>query len=606
MNIGAPSFLRLLVRQEPRPIVQWAEDEVKIDAKTPFRIRYAPYLREMLETPLDPTVYLTAYQVFSRGGKTTVANVLMGYFIAERPRRILMMRQTIQKAEVYSKSNFMEDFVRQTPVLRAAVPEGRKTESTIRHKMFPGGELRFFGSNAPGDLREAKGNLLIADEVDSYEASKSDEGDILKIFWKRGSEYPDTIRLAMSYPSVEGDSLIEGIMKISDARKYYIPCPRCGVEFVPMRAHIKWPQGMPEAAIFRCPHCDGAISDQDRAEAIAAGRWKPTQAFAGVAGFHASGMLWPHPVPPNCRSFYHMVAKEVEAAEKSDNPERSIRVLVNTFDSDVFRPESLPAPDSAIINSRRESYNPRQMLPKGVLWLSAGVDVQQEWLEVSLLGFGLGNHIWALEHRKIKGAIDRQSTWDTLHEYFSTCKFQHPDLGMLHLLHKVPREKSPRVFVDSGHRYEIVRKFTKPRERVGVFSVKGHPSVDAPIIQGWQRCSTTLAWVVKIGVNSAKDRIYHRLQIADPEEDGYIHFPKLAEYDDHYFGGLVGESPKLVKKGGKLFTRFEAADGLRNEPLDTFCYALGVFECARPNLKEIKAAPAGADRPKFGKSSWIQ
>ena len=77
-NIGVPSFLRLLEIREPRPICTWAEEEVKIDQKTPFRIRFAPYLREMLETPLREDVALTAYMLFSRGGKTTAANVVMG------------------------------------------------------------------------------------------------------------------------------------------------------------------------------------------------------------------------------------------------------------------------------------------------------------------------------------------------------------------------------------------------------------------------------------------------------------------------------------------------------------------------------------------------
>jgi phage terminase large subunit GpA-like protein len=61
-------------------------------------------------------------------------------------------------------------------------------------------------------MRRAKGNLICADEIDAVESSESDEGDALEILWVRGSEYPDTIKIAASYPSVKGRSKIEALL----------------------------------------------------------------------------------------------------------------------------------------------------------------------------------------------------------------------------------------------------------------------------------------------------------------------------------------------------------------------------------------------------------
>ncbi len=85
-------------------------------------------------------------------------------------------------------------------------------------------------------------------------------------------------------------------------------------------------------ARLECPKCSGLLDDSQRYEMMLGGDWIPTREFRGRRGFQANAMLWSHPVDPlkYPGGFLQMVAESELAADRSDNPERSRRVLVNT------------------------------------------------------------------------------------------------------------------------------------------------------------------------------------------------------------------------------------------------------------------------------------
>jgi len=92
----------------------------------------------------------------------------------------------------------MGELVEPTDALTGLLQDGRGrrlANNTILSKIFPGGYISMFGANVPGDFRRAKGNFLYADEIDAIAIAESDEGDQLRQFAVRGSEYPDTVQV---------------------------------------------------------------------------------------------------------------------------------------------------------------------------------------------------------------------------------------------------------------------------------------------------------------------------------------------------------------------------------------------------------------------------
>lgn len=575
--------------RQRRGIVEWAEAEMRMGGGKPFRVSYAPYQREMLEAPFDPDVVLTAFMIFSRGGKTEVAKAIMGYHMAEDPCHELMMRSTVKKAEKFGK-DFMADTVAPSPGLRRLIKDGGRSAdaSTLRMKRFPGGTLELFGSNSPGELRESKGRLLIADEVDTYEIGSDGvgEGDILPIFWKRGDEYPDTKKLAMSYPSLSGRSRIDSLMRLSDYRKWHVPCAKCGEYFVMLREQIKSVPGMPETAVLECPKCANSLTDKHRREMMMAGEWRPTQSFQGIRGYWANSLLWPHPTPDKCRGYLHFLAKKVEDITGSDDAEKKMQVLVNTEDALPYQPPRTTKPDWQRIMERRETY-PTGMLPEGVLWLSAGIDVQNNWIEVDVVGYGLNGHSWAIRHFKLPGSTKEPAAWDRLLAELHKCAWPVAGGGTLRVL-RGDGKAVPKVLIDSRFAPDIVLRWAHKNRFLGIFACEGLKDIQAPLV-GKKRMHPTLkATIYGLGVNQGKHSIYQGLMQEDASGHGYMHFPMSHEYDGGYFQGLLSEEGSEEMVNGIRCVRYvKPTSGTRNEPLDTRNYANAAFQAAKPALEAL-------------------
>ena len=598
-NIG-----KIFSTEDQLTAIQWAEQIRRMDGGKKYRFDFAPYQREMMETPFDPNVQMTVFQLASRLGKTEVCMNIIGHSIAECPRRILTLYPTSSQAEKWSKETLEKELFESTPQLQWLVRGGRRNSSnTILHKLFPGGLINIFGGNAPGEMRRAKGNLLFADEVDALQASTGDEGDQLEIFWMRGSEYPDTIRIAASYPSVEGRSRIAHLMENSDYRKWFTPCIKCHKEFVMLREHLKYPEGEPEKAVLICPECGEELTDKDRKLMVQNGHWKATKPFNGIAGFWGNGMLSPHPIQKGFKSHLHWIATQEEIIAKSDNPDRAKHVFVNTFDADCYKPEFIEAPESSELLDRREDYDPRKQLPKGVLIMTAGVDIQKNYIETSVWGWGENKESWLLEHNITHGAPDDPGTWNALEEYLYSCRYPHPTGHELALM-----TSGSRVMVDAGHWSQHVFPFTFKNQRMGVYAIQGSPTINAPILGKARVAASPKARIYPIGVNQAKDIIYTRLTLQQTNDgkfpSGFIHLNKAAS--PIFVDGLTCEYGKEEIFRGELFTRYVCPPRKRNEPLDCLVYALAGRIQMNPRFSRVKENLLAKSKPEPTKGRKIR
>lgn len=551
-----------------------------------FRFDFAPYQREMMETPYNPNVHLTVYMLASRMGKTETVMNIIGHGIAEQPRRILVMYPTISQTEKWSKETLMAELVNPTPPLADLIGDDsgkRKSGNTILHKLFPGGVLNAFGSNAPGEMRRAKGNLLFADEIDAFESSESDEGDPLEIFWVRGSEYPDTIKIAASYPSVRGKSKIEALMLQSDWRVWLVPCPHCQKEFTLHRNQLRYDRSEPEKAWVECPESGCKITDAERMEMIKAGRWNATRPFEGIAGFHGSRMMSPHPAQKGFVSHLHWAAVEEMKIEKAENREKAKRVLINTFDAETYQAPEEEKPDPVGLFGECYDYLSRVSefqlnVPANVLVVTGGFDVQGDRVEFEFVGHGQFGQTYGLGYHVLSGNTLEPEVWAKVDKLLEDWSFVHPCGKVL---------KAVRVFGDSKYRQDAVLAFVKPRMAKGIFPCYGSNTIGKPIVTTPK--TVRGARFYEIGVDEAKSIIYQNANLrrdkrSDEFPHNYMHFPIGHGYGVEYFQRLLIEAVEM-KKGpdGNFYPHFTNPNRLRNEPLDVRCYNLGAERSLRPD-----------------------
>ena len=594
---------------------EWAEEVYRLPNGGRFKWDFAPYTRAMYQSMFDRRVIETSYAIFSRGLKSTVILLAIGYTMDQRPRRILYMMPTTGQVEKFSKDNLCGELLDTTPCLNAYGSKGNRriTSNTILHKAFPGGLITMFGANAPGELRRAKGSFLVIDEKDAIQQEQGDEGDQVQIFWKRGSEYPDTIRVSASYPSLRGHSRIINDLENSDWNEWHVTCVRCGGEpFVMHRKMLRYDKGKPEGARLECPRCLELLTDSDRyamAHKQGFDNWKPRNEFRGRRGFHANSMLWPHPVDymKYPAGYLGQLAEEEMAVAASADPKRAMRPLVNTVDAEPFDPteESEKPPDWQRLYKIRENYT---LAPKAVSLVTCFVDIQNNRLELEWKGWARDEQSWGLDYLVLDGnPLDIQpgSVWHRLMTELQR-KFKREDGAELEL---------SMCFVDAGkwgdwafQAYRLSQTFPK---LMGKFMLsKGVGQQGAPINPRKMASIHRNIKGIPIGAWAGKDLIYTRLRL-DPNEDGtfpsgYMHHPM--SYDANYFQQLTSDSVVMEYKGGEEVRRYGNNEGKRDEALDCAYGNLAVFMLRRWNFDALEAdlAQTRPDAPaQAAPSAWF-
>lgn len=595
------SLCRNFAPDNRMPATVWSEQMRRLEGGRRYSFDYAHYQREMMETPYRLEVQMTVFEMASRLGKTEVCMNILGHGVSEVPRRALIMYPTISQAEKFSKETLQKELIDPTPCLSELLGDDRgrrKSGGTLLHKIFPGGLINIFGGNAAGEMRRAKGNLQIADEIDALEEQQGDEGDQLEIFWMRGSEYPDAIKIAASYPSRRGRSRVEALMLQSDFRRWFTVCPKCSLSYVMHRNQVTWPDGQPERAEFICPNPNCAVALDDAARRAMnrtenGALWKPTRPFHGIAGFHGGCMMSPHPAQKGLVSHLHFLAVQEIKAGKAQDPERARRVLVNTLDAETYESAAeRTKPKAEELHARREDYIPAadatpdtpRTLPAGVGYITAGGDAQDDRLIAQIVGWGVGEEAWVLGYIIEFGDTQKPDVYRRMREQLEKMSFVHPAGPTLRIAKYCP---------DTRHNKEQGRAMCASMKVVRAYPIVGINGYGEEIVTRSKRLKKAV-WIV--ASVPAKQLLYSRFGTKEPGP-GYVHFPMWL--DMAYFNEVTSEHEEITVRDGQEIVKFEKPSHVANEALDTFAYALAALRHGPPhvNLERLMAKMVAEAEP---------
>lgn len=536
-----------------------------------------------MDTVNHPEVDTVVIMSSSQVGKTETCLNIIGYFIHQDPCPILFMEPTLEIAEAYSKDRLIP-MIRDTPILSEIFPVARSKDGTqtLLHKKFPGGHVTLIGSNSAAGVSSRPIRVFIADEVDRYPPSAGTEGNPLSLGDKRTTTFWNRKKIRVSSPTVKGASEIEREFEASDKRYYHVPCPQCG-KFQKLEwEYVRWEQDRPETAVYICCHCGAAWNDAMRWEAVMQGRWIAEAPFKGIAGFH----IWEAYSPwSKLSEMANAFLKAKHAADQGDN--EPLKAFVNTVLGKTWE-ERGEAPTQEPLLARRENYS-ADSLPYRILYLTAGVDVQDNRLEIEIVGWRAekrGDPIesWGLDDFALYGDPSKGEVWEELDQV---------------LLREYMSEDGRRLriaatAIDSGgHHTDAVYRFCNKRYGRHVYAIKGADGARPiwPRRAGKSKKYASLVWLV--GVDTAKDAIYSSLRVTEPGP-GYAHFP--IAYRQEYFKQLTSEQIRTRYVKGHPVRYWFLPAGQRNEALDRRVYALAAIH-ARPVPWEILARSAPTEPP---------
>lgn len=536
----------------------------------------APYQRGIMDAITDPNVSRVVCIKGAQVGWTEVINNVCGYYIHQDPAPLLVIQPTEAMAATWSKDR-LTPMLRDTPVIRNRVREAKSRDSgnTIQQKVFDGGRITIIGANAPSQLASRPIRIVLADEVDRYPLNAGREGDPLALAAKRQTTFWNRKTLIGSTPTLKGVSVIEREWLQSDQRRYFVTCADCG-----HAQHLRWPQVVwdkgeggehrPETARYVCEECGVPWDDGERVAALQGGEWRATRPGGAVAGFHIPGLLSP----------WLTIAEIVDEFLKARNDPALLQVWVNTVLGETWEETGETVSDEVLL-TRRESYAP-DLLPEQVLALAAGVDVQDDRLELQVIGFGSLEESWAVRYEIIRGDPASPEVWDALDELLLE---QYRTEGGRALRVKA-------TCIDTGGHYAAqVYSFVAKRKKRRIFATKGMGG-PRPIWPKRASKAKNNNLVYGIGVDTAKDLLYARLRI-DKAGPGYCHFPTSQDFDAAYFGQLTSETVITKTKNGRAYRAWMLKKGRRNEALDTFVLALAAIRSTniRLDYRDVEPPP---------------
>lgn len=570
----------------PPPVLrlsEWAQENVRLPTEgNAVSGRYRPwkYQRVILDAIGDPLIERVTMIKATRTGFTRMLVAALAADAANDPCPVILLMPTDDDARGIMVDEIDPTFG-ESPALAGLMPNGKfDSRNRLTQRRFGGGgSLKVLAARSPRNLRRHTARKLYCDEVDGYEITK--EGDPINLGIKRTESYPDRKIVLGSTPTEEDISIIQGAYAESDQRIFEVPCPHCGSMFEILWEHVEWPAEAPDQAYVRCPSCAAEIDERYKPQMVDAGDFRATHPeVKDHAGFRVNALI---SLQPQAR--WGVLAKEYVAAKRKGPA--GLQVFYNTV---LALPWStaLDAVDASTLQARAEpewglrwdeaesQWDAR--LPPEVLYITAGVDVQPDRLEVVFWGWS-DSQRWALGHEVIRGATNLETTWAELDAMLATV-WHHPLGGEIGI-------EAAAIDSGDGNRTQQVYDFCGPRTLRKIVPIKGRDGA-IPVIKSMKskrsRRSGATAYIV--GVDQVKTDLLTSLSI-QRGEIGALRFSGVLSAE--WFDQFTSERRVSKPVAGRMKVTFQRIGYRAAEALDASVYAVAVRSLCRFNYEARRA-----------------
>ncbi|MGL4448429.1 MAG: phage terminase large subunit family protein [Shewanella sp.] len=581
----------------------------------------------------------------ARVGYTKMLMANAAYKVEHKKRNVLIYQPRDGQAKTFMKKH-VETAIRDIPIWRALAPwMGRKhKDSTLEDKIFTNGKtLMVRGGTAAANYREISTDDVIYDELAGFDESIEHEGNATSLGDTRIelSMFPKSIR--GSTPKVLGSCQIEKACSESPHLfKFNLPCPHCGdLQSLkwggPEEAFgIKWRKNDsgnklgehdPSTAYYLCEHCGCCIENNqlDEMELDARAVWIcentgiRTRDFLEFFNAQGQYIITPPNISIQIWSAYNSLnswAKLVTEFLKAKGDKEKLQTFVNTKLGQPWDNDNGERVEWEDLKRRREMY-PEGKVPNWVVYLTCGIDTQDDRYEGRVWGWGAGKEAALIDRFILYGDPASQVLTDKVAERIAK-SYSRADGVILNI---------GITCWDSGGNYtDEVYNMSKKLGVMRVVPIKGANVYGKPIANFPRKRTAKGVYLTEVGTDNAKELTMAMLRI-DPDVDvrkpGAIHLPlNEAVCDDIELQQLTAERKIPVRRDGRIVYRWDAGNR-RNEALDCFVYALAalyialekfginldklshVKPIANTNSEQTAAEPKPASKPKPRANSWL-
>jgi phage terminase large subunit GpA-like protein len=550
-------------------------------ATTHFRVvsganvgRYRPwkFQRGWLDAMGDPLLERVSIIKAAQVGYTTALTASIGADAANDPTSVILLMPTDDDARGIIVDDIDPAF-REVPALAGLMRTGRfDGRNTLTQRvMLGGGSLKVLAARSPRNLRRHRARKLYCDEVDGMEITK--EGDPIDLAENRTISFADRKLVSGSTPKEEATSIITRRYRESDQRIFEVPCPQCGHCFELLWDHLAWEKGKPETVYAKCPESGCVIEEKHKPAMVEAGEWRATHPeVVGHAGFRINALV---SLQANASWPKHVLAyeKAVRAGPAALQP------FYNTVLGLAWS-NTLEAVSEHELMARRENFGLRWNndlskwrvdIPAEVRYITAGVDVQHDRFETTLIGWS-ENQRWILGHEVTRGPTNLETTWSEL-DWLLSLRWPHPLGGEIGV-------EAAGIDSGDGNRTQFVYNFVVSRSARRIFAVRGDEGPRPVIKLGAKRKKGRYSAVTPyiVGVDQVKADIITSVG-AEKGTPGAFRFADCL--DEEWFRQFTSERRAVEYKAGRPKVVFKRIENRAAEALDATVYGLAVRQLCR-------------------------
>lgn len=451
-------------------------------------------------------------------------------------------------------------------VERVAAPRSRDSVNTLDTKDYIGGSLFIVTAGAAANLAEVPARRVLFDEVDRAEANVNGEGDPVALAEARQTTFERNRKSYFpSSPTIEGESIIEGLYKKGTKREALAECIHCG-HAQPLVFERLTPTEDGQDVLYPCMECGACMTESDKNRMFVNGLWsEPQEADGETESFTINGMFLPY----GWKSWLALYREYQKAKEALD--EGSEEKMIAFYNTRLARCWARTKEQTKYdeLMQRAEGYK-LTTVPMGGLVLTASIDTQNDRLEFKVVAWGEGLESWIVDYQVILSSPDEDATWEKALEFIKG-SYRHAGGNLLAI---------EATFIDSGgsHTQEVYNFTARHRNRK-VFAIKGASKENRPIIcakptmvdinrRGRVEKSGAQLWF--IGTDTAKDYLASRWKRTTGA--GAVHFS--TDLTEDYFKQLTAEYKTNVYKRGRRVSVWDKKQNDRNEALDLMVYNL--------------------------------
>lgn len=587
--------------------VEWSDQHFYLSAESSYiegQWTTHAVQRAILNAMGNDDIREVAFRKSARIGYTKMLLAATLYLAEHKKRNIGIWREDDDAAKEFVNLELdpaMRDCKPIIDIFPDIHKKSEKNKSDEKHLL--GCSIHIRGGQAAGGYRALSKDVVIGDEIDGFvqnvQGKAAKEGNPLLLMLKRlvGSSFPKSI--FGTTPTVAGSSHIERREKAAECRLYCeIPCPHCdefqvlkfGDPKVPFG--FRWDKDDPDSVRYCCEHCAAEFEYHDFLDVTDRCVWrdneKDIETTDGLTFFSIETgrekriprsicfIVWAAYSPTSPWST--IVSEWLDSKDEK----ASLQVFRNTTLGEYWHNDVKQKIDADHLFRRREYY-PRtndgeMLLPDGALYITAGVDTQDNRFAYEIVAWGKNRENWSLEYKEIMGRPDDPEIWNILVE------------KMRRTWRRVDGMPLPvgQVFHDAGGSfYDEVLKGAARIDPNWWIPCKGDWTVGASQIaqSNSKRPKDFGSYLFMVGTTSIGDVVARDFAIVDPAPKCHWPMTSLEDgdftgHDQRYFDMLTAEERILKMIKGKDVWQWVCPSGVRNEAWDCRRYAMAALTFA--------------------------